>query len=166
MFQKYDGADMRYLQSAGAVATLCTLVLASPRAGAATVFDFEAYGDLDPVTSLIVGVDLSNAVAMVAGQSLNELDFPPRSGTTVVIDTGGPIAIDFAVPVVSVGAWFTYVTGLTLTAFDAAFNVLGTDLSQFGANGATAGDPGSTPNEWLGFVSSTDIRRVTISGSN
>jgi len=53
---------------------------------------------------------------------------------------------------------------LTFTAFDAALNVLGTDLSLFSSNLALSGEIGSLPNELLGIASLTDIFRVTITG--
>jgi hypothetical protein len=143
---------------------LVSLLAFLPLLAGATTIDFESYGDGDPVTDPFPGVALTNATALVAGASLNEFEFPPHSGNTVVFDDGGPIIIDFATPAGSVGAYFTYVTALTLSAFDAALNVIGTDLSLFGSNLALSGDPGSSPNEFLGITSLSGISRVTISG--
>jgi hypothetical protein len=155
---------MRGSQSrAGSV--LIALFLLLPVIARATAFDFESGGDGDPVTDLFPGVALTNATAIVAGASLNQLEFPPRSGNTVVFDDGGPMTIDFVKPVASVGAWLTYSSALTFTAYDSALNVIGTELSLFGSNLALSGEPGSSPNEFIGVASLTeDIYRVTISG--
>jgi hypothetical protein len=146
------------------VCALLLLWLSPCLAAAATMFDFEGYGDSDPVTALAPGVALTNAKAIVAGLSLSEQEFPPRSGTTVVFDDGGSISIDFTTPVVGVGGWFTYAAPLTFTAFDAALDVIGTELSLYSSNLALSGETGSVPNELLGIASSTDIFRVTITG--
>ncbi len=105
----------------------------------ASVITFEGLSDLDIVTNQYAGQNavFTNATAAVAppGGTLNEIDFPPTSGTTVVtneIDTDsdlipddlGSIEIKFAsFPVDSVSGYFTYAdylfTGdpLTVNAF-------------------------------------------------
>ncbi|HYN76834.1 MAG TPA: hypothetical protein VES73_03460 [Lamprocystis sp. (in: g-proteobacteria)] len=75
-----------------------------PSLATAATFDFESFGDGDPVTTLFPGLTLTNATAIVAGASLYQQEFPPRSGTAVLFDDGGPISIDFTTPITSVSA--------------------------------------------------------------
>src|SRR5205807_1050781 len=80
---------------------------------------------------------------------------------------GGPISIMFASPVGTFEGFFTYQTQLTLTAFDAGHNSLGSVLSAFSNNDALFGDPFSTPNERLQFISAAlGIGSVTIAGDS
>ena len=72
------------------------------------------------------GVHVNHGVILVAGISLNEINFPPHSGTGVMSDDGSPIYISFDAPVDNVSAYFAYASLLTLTAFDGGGNTLGT----------------------------------------
>ena len=47
---------------------------------------FEGLADLQPVDSFYSGVDFSNAVAHIAGLSLNDAELPPASGSTVALN--------------------------------------------------------------------------------
>jgi hypothetical protein len=63
-----------------------------------------------------------------------------------------------------VAGFFTYTLPLTLTAFDAASNIVATDVSDFASNLALSGDPGSAPNELLSVAFAGGIDRVLIAG--
>jgi hypothetical protein len=63
-----------------------------------------------------------------------------------------------------VGGFFNYASQLTLEAFDASNNLLGSVTSLFGANLAPSGDSGSGPNEFLQLNSASGISRVAITG--
>jgi hypothetical protein len=141
-------------------------VLSVPLAAAAApiVIDFESLTDSDSVTTQFPGLTFFNATVLTAGVSLNELEFPPRSGQNVVFDDGGALTIDFASPVSTVAGSFTYGEPLTLTAYDAAHNLLGSVGAGFFSNLALSGDSGSAPNEWLQFASSTAIASLVVSG--
>ncbi len=130
----------------------------------ATVINFDGLSDLDSVTTQFSGLTFSNTTVLTAGISLNEFEFPPRSGANVVFDDGGAIMIVFDVPQVSIGGFFTYLVPLTFTAFDAADLVVGADTSDFDSNLALSGDPGSAPNEFLGVAFAGGIRSITIEG--
>lgn len=137
----------------------------APASAAVVVVDFDALADATPLTNQLAGLSFSNASVLKAGQSLNEFEFPPRSGDGVVLDDGGAISISFSAPVSSVGAYFTYIAGLSMRAFDSASNVLGTVTSDFGSNALISGDGGSSPNELLEFISAgRAIARVEITG--
>jgi hypothetical protein len=140
-----------------------SLLSAVPNASAAPiVLDFEELASEEGVTTQFAGLTFSNAVVLTAGVSLNEFDFPPRSGVNVLSDSGGPIEIAFASPVLSFGAFFTYAAPLTLTAFDAGHNAIASVTSSFISNLAL--DPGSTPNEYLELIFASGIWALSISG--
>jgi hypothetical protein len=125
--------------------------------------DLESLTDGDALSNQIPGLSFTNATILTAGLSLNEIDFPPASGVNVAVDDGGPIRIDFLIPVLSFGAHFTYVSQLQLQAFDASNNLLGNVASAFFSNFATGGDPGSAPNELL-EAAFAGMAYVTITG--
>ena len=88
----------------------------------------------------------------------NDAGFPPHSGDVVVwsafdFDT----TITFAVPLVSVGIWYTSFDFLTLTAYDATNSLLG----------SVVGDPNTDGffgvSQFLG-ISAPGISSVVISG--
>ncbi len=128
------------------------------------VIDFEGLNDGDSVTTQYAGVTFSNAAVLTAGITLNELEFPPHSGSNVVFDSGGPMTIDFADPILSFGGYFTYAEALSLDAFDAGSNLVASASSAFGSNMALSGDPGSSPDEFLDVTFATGISSVTITG--
>lgn len=138
------------------------LWLSSP--AAATVIDFETLSDLDSVTTQFAGVTFSNTTAATAGITLNEFEFPPRSGVNVVFDDGGTMTIVFDGLQTTVGGFFNYGIGLTFTAFDAINSVIGADTSDFSSNLTLSGDSGSSPNEFLGVIFAGGIKKVTIEG--
>lgn len=144
------------------VAALCTL-LASPLAQA-TVINFEDRLDGDMVTNQYAGVTFQNALALTAGLSLNEFEFPPMSGVNVVFDDGGAILLNFLTPVVSVGGYFTYSTPLNFFAFDAFGIQVAAITSAFSTNMGLSGDAGSIPNEFLELTSVSGIASARISG--
>ena len=144
------------------IATVLWLGLGVAQA-APVVVDFDSFVDSDRLTTQVPGLVFSNTEVLEAGVSLNEIAFPPRSGTKVVSDLGGAITISFAAAMSSVGAYFTYGTRLVFSAYDADANLLGSDVSAFLRNEAVSGELGSVPNEFLGFAGS-EIRRVVIAG--
>lgn len=149
--------------SLNAAAFLCAATLASTNVSALSI-DFESLADGTAVTTQFAGVTFSNTTAFKAGFSLNEVEFPPHSGSVVVSDEGGPMTLLFSSPVTQVSAFFTYVAPLTLTAWDAFDLALGSVLSLFSTNAALSGDPGSAPNEFLELAFASGIAKLTVSG--
>ena len=134
-------------------------------AAGAIPISFEDRADAESITNQYDGVQFVNATALMAGLSLNELSFPPQSGSVAVFDDGGPLALLFSDPVSSFSAFFTYTTALTITAFDDASNLLATVTSAFSNNTADGGVAGSSPNELIALnLSSSAISRLMISG--
>jgi len=128
------------------------------------VLNFESLTDLESVTNQFPGLTFSNTTALVAGISLNEFDFPPRSGITVLFDDGGPINIVFSPLVLSFSAYFTYIVPLSLEAFDAADSSVALAQSLFSANDGFTGELGSSPNELLQVFHGGGLSRVVITG--
>ena len=107
-----------------------------------TVLDFDGFPDSTSLTTQYPGLTFSNATVITAGVSLNEFEFPPRSGTNVVFDDGGPMSISFANPVFSFGGYFTYGVPLGLQAFDATTALVASASSLFSNNMALSGMSG------------------------
>jgi len=128
------------------------------------MIDFDALPDSTPVTTQFSGFVFSNATVLSAGISLNEFEFPPRSGTNVVFDDGGPMSIQFSPLAIDFRGYFTYLTPIALQAFDPGNNVVASATSLFSSNLALSGDPGSLPNELLQVAYASGIARVTITG--
>jgi hypothetical protein len=128
------------------------------------VIDFEGLNDSTFLTTQYADVTFSNAIVLTAGISLNELDFPPRSGINVASDFGGPMSIAFATPVLDFLAYFTYALPVTIQAFDSAHDLLASAVSSFGNNTLSGGDPGSGPNELIEVSSSSGFSTVVITG--
>ena len=141
-------------------------VATAPASATVVTYDFEGLVDSTTIISQFSGLTFSNTIALKAGFSLNEIEFPPRSGDVVVSDDGGAINISFAAPVFSVGGYFTYGSALTLQAFDSSNNLLGVAVaSLFGSNLGLSGDTGSSSNELLSYADiGGAIARVTITG--
>ena len=117
------------------------------------------------VTTQFAGMTFTNATVVAAGFALNEFEFPPRSGNKIVYNDGGTMMVSFALPATSVAGYFTYNGRLTLTAFDAGGNQIGTVSSQFTNNLALSGGAGSQPNEFLSLSLAAGIARITIAGT-
>ena len=140
------------------------LVLVSARHVAASPITFEAFADGDALTNQIAGLTFANTNVLSAGVSLNETEYPPHSGSNVVVDAGGAITVAFATPVAAVSGFFTYGVPLLFSAFDSTNNLIGTAASSFNANTALSGDAGSSPNEFLELLSPLGIASIVILG--
>lgn len=142
----------------------CLMLMFRVSEAAVINVDFESFSDLEAITNQVAGMTFSNASVLSSGFSLNEAEFPPRSGFNVVVDDGGELTVDFALPVAAVGGYFTYLTQLTFSAYDSALNLVATDVSDFLSNLALSGDAGSSPNEFLGVSAVGGISRIVVSG--
>jgi opacity protein-like surface antigen len=123
------GVDMSNLLMFGrlaraAGAAVVSVALAQAAHAAPVTQNFESFSDSEVLTTQIAGWTFSNAQVLTVGLSLNELDFPPASGTNLLFENGQGMRIDFAAPVFSVAGFFTYLDGLSFQAFDAADNLI------------------------------------------
>ena len=134
-------------------------------ANAGFVITFEGLADGDVVTNQFSGQGVTfggQTIALQAGLSLNDFDFPPKSGVNVVSSDLGQITAVFGAPQASVGAFFTHASPVTITAFDAQNVVVGTGSSGVIDNTISSGN---APNEFIGTTSVTGITSVTITGA-
>ena len=141
---------------------LGTLVGASLAHSATVILDFEGLADATGLTNQYSGLLFGNAQIWTAGLTLNEFEFPPNSGDNVAADVGGPITITFASPVIGFAGFFTYSTALTIVAFDALNQSVGTANSAFGSNFVSSGNPS---NELLQVSFAGGISLLSITGS-
>lgn len=123
---------------------------------AATLIDFEGIGDFTPLTNQFAGVTFTNALILEAGISLNDIDFPPTSGTAVAFDNGGPLGLLFSTPVSDFSAFFTYSQALTINAYGTNMNLIGSTSSSGTSNRGLS--------EKISFQSSQAIKKIEIVG--
>jgi hypothetical protein len=123
--------------------------------------DFEGFLDNTALTNQYPGINFTNTAIWTAGLTLNELEFPPHSGGNVAVDTGGPVTITFAVPILSFSGYFTYSLALTIEAFDSLNQNVGTTNSAFSSNFVSSGN---APNELLQVSFAGGISSLTITG--
>lgn len=146
----------------------CLFILSCTSGAYAAVINFDQLGDGEVVTSQFAaqGVLFENAIALTAGISLNEFEFPPRSYQNVMSDFGGPLYINFSSPQSQVSGFFTYIVSLTMQAFDASDNLVGTASSSSSCvtNMAISGTLGCAPSELLSVQAVGLIYRLRVTG--
>jgi len=132
----------------------------------ASTITFEGFVDSTNLTNQVPGVVLANAIVLSAGNSLNEFEFPPRSGVNVISDSGSPLQIQFFSSQSAFTAYVTYLQPLAIQAFDAGSNLIGSIGTRAGctSNLALSGTPTCLPNELIQLTGVGAISRVTISG--
>jgi hypothetical protein len=140
----------------------CLLLGSSIASAGMMTIDFEGLGDGTVLGSQYPGVEFTNASVWTAGLTLNELEFPPHSGTNVAADVAGPVTILFDTPVLNVSAFFTYSNMVTLDAFDSLNQSVGTSTSAFSSNVVSSGN---APNEMLQLSFAGGISKVTLTGT-
>ena len=64
--------------------------------------------------ALDTGGEFTNATVLQSVASLNEAEYPPKSGTKVVCDIGGPMRVVFSQPIKSFTAYVTHTQAVTL----------------------------------------------------
>jgi hypothetical protein len=125
--------------------------------------DFEAYSDQEVLTTQISGMTFEGAMVLQSGAlggSLNEFDFPPRSGGNVLFASDGPLLIVFTEAMGSFSAYFTYSEQVTMLAYGADLQLLGSVSSLSSANFVSAGGIG---NELLTLAGLGPFSRVVFS---
>jgi len=112
-----------------------------PSKALAATIDFETLPDSSDVGAYyhaLYGLDFQSAIALTAGLSLNELDFPPHSGSIVVGDNvandGDPMILRFVNPVSSLSGYFAYGSQLTFSAYDHNGALIGTYVTPTSSN--------------------------------
>ena len=147
----------------------CGTLLFAILAGASAIpafaqsFTFDTFLDSTILTTQYGGATFANAIVLGTGVTLNEFEFPPHSGSNVLSDNGGPIAVSFTSPISSFSGYFTYSVPVTVQALGASNNVLASATSAYSDNEALSGASGSHADEMI-RVSSPGIYKVVITG--
>jgi hypothetical protein len=100
------------------------LVGLSPGSSSGAMVNFEAFGDSFTLTNEVPGLSVAGGTILTAGISLNEFDFPPRSGSNVLGALSGVLLLSFSGDPDQVSAYFTFAEMLHVTAFGAGGAVL------------------------------------------
>lgn len=147
------------------LAAALLLGLSFQAAGAATwAFDAEGAPDLSLVQP-VGPLSFENAQIFRSGLSLNEFEFPPRSGINVVVDDSSAIQVASTMAITEFSAYFTYLNPITISGFDDGGSLLGQVTSMYTNNTALSGDVGSVPNEFIKITfARTSAARLTIAG--
>jgi len=140
------------------------LLLAFSSYASSAVLTFEDLVDGTSVGTAYPGLTFQNAGILTSGLSLNESEFPPRSGGNVVFDDGGPIVVRFSSAASAVSLYITYSETITAIALDAKGAIADSAVSLYNNNLALSGDVSSHPNE-LFKLSAASIESVRIAGS-
>ncbi|MEO8368068.1 MAG: hypothetical protein ABI806_02555 [Candidatus Solibacter sp.] len=145
-----------------AVLVFCSLLgLSGTALAQSPVLDFESLPEGQAAGAAIAGVSFTNATVLQSAASLNEAEFPPRSGNKVVCDIGGPIKVTFNQPVKSFTAYITHSQTVTLKMVAPNGGV----ITQTTAAGDNRLGSGKTPNEAVQLTSDTGFTQVELSSA-
>ncbi len=100
----------------------------------ATLVTFEGLPDNLSLSNEISGLFFNGATALTAGVSLNEFDFPPKSGDNVAAALTGLLEITFVDLMDTVSGYFSYADSLTLSIYDANGGLLASAQSAGAGN--------------------------------
>lgn len=95
----------------------------------ATLITFEGLTDNLSLSNEIPGLTFNGATVQTAGISLNEFDFPPKSGDNVTIAFTNLLEITFADMMDTVSGYFTYADSLTFSIYDTNGGLLASSQS-------------------------------------
>lgn len=143
---------------------LILMLVLSALSASSAIVTFEGLADGATLGNQFANLAFTNATVATAGLTLNEFEFPSRSGTNVAFDSGGPVIIDFLTPALTFSGYFTYGAPLNVTAFDSGDQQVNSATSSFSNNQGLSGVAGSRPNEFLIVASAGGIARVLITG--
>ena len=138
-----------------------------PLTVSAVTLDFEDLSEATLVTDqyLSLGVSFDHAIILTAGVNLDDYDYPPLSGSNVLSDFGGPIAMTFSAPINSVSLHTTYGLPLTISIFGTDGTLVDELSTAFASNSSISGDSGSQPNELITYTYSSGIGAVVLTGA-
>ena len=97
--------------------------------GQAAVVDFESLPEGQSAGSQVPGLTFTNATVLQSAASLNEVEYPPHSGSKVVCDVGGPMVLTFNYPISSISGFFTHSKPITIQALSAGGGTIATTSS-------------------------------------
>lgn len=146
---------------------LFSLLFVVQIAGATTI-NFDTLTDLSSIFQQYQaqGVTFTNAIALEAGLSLNDLLFPPRSGNVAAAPTNTSITLTFNGTTNFVSGYFTYASAVALQAYDAANTLVGQTNTPGNCTDNTIGSACGSPNLLLSLNTATAFSRVVISSAD
>ncbi len=145
-----------------AVWVVCALLGLTVAAQAQTaVLDFEGLPEGQAAGTAISGVSFTNATVLQSAASLNETEYPPRSGNKVLCDIGGPMKVVFSQPVKSFTAYVTHAQTVTLKMLAGNGGV----VTSTTVSGDNRQGSGKTPNEAIQLTSDTGFTQVELSSA-
>lgn len=137
------------------------LALATVAMAQAPVLDFESLPEGQPAGTLISGVTFANATVLQSAASLNEAEYPPRSGNKVLCDIGGPMKVVFSQPLKSFTAYVTHAQTVTLKMVAPNGGV----VMQTTVTGDNRQGSGKSPNEPIQLTADFAFTQVEISSA-
>lgn len=109
---------MRYQSRLVLLSTFLFVCLFISVPAQATLVTFEGLSDNLSLSNEISGLTFNGATVLTAGLSLNEFDFPPKSGDNVAAALTNLLEVTFAGLMDTVGGYFTYADSLTFSIYD------------------------------------------------
>ena len=125
------------------------------------VLDFESLPEGQAAGSQIPGVTFTNATVLQSAASLNEAEYPPKSGIKVICDVGGPMRVVFSQPIKSFTAYVTHAQAVTLKLLAGNGGVVTTST----ASGDNRQGGAKKPNEAIQVSSEDAFTTVELSGA-
>lgn len=84
----------------------------------AAPIDFDNFNDSSTLSNELPGIAFSGGIVLTAGVGLNEFDYPPHSGSNVLLAYNGKLEIAFATPVEQFSGYFTHPETVTFSGFN------------------------------------------------
>ncbi len=100
----------------------------------ATLVTFEGLSDNVSLSNEVPGLTFSGATVLTAGVSLNEFDFPPKSGDNVVSALSGLLEITFLDLMDTVSGYFSYTNPLIFSIYNTGGDLLASTQSTGASN--------------------------------
>ncbi len=124
---------MRHLSRLTLLSTLLLVSFFITPPAQATLVTFEGLSDNLSLSNEVPGLIFNGATVLTAGISLNEFDFPPKSGDNVASALSGLLEITFSDLMDTVSGYFSYTSPLTLSIYNTGGDLLASTQSA-GAN--------------------------------
>lgn len=158
---RVDLVDLQKKSLAVSTVVLCLAMSVGTVHG--TVIDFESFEDSFVLTDQVAGLTVSGGTVLTAGVSLNEIDFPPKSGLNALAALSGRLTVAFAEPIKEFSAYFTFGEPLLFSLFDSSGDSSGSFESPIASNlGAFTLIDFSIPGVASVLIASQDSRAFTM----
>jgi hypothetical protein len=154
-------------------AIIVLVILRSASNAALVTIDFDGMSDGLSASGLYTsnGVTISSgsiAVSGLFGGSLNEMEFPPRSGEGVFLNDSDTTIFTFSTPIQLFDAYLTYNSAVAIHFYESSNNLLTSIFSGFQTNTGLSGEVGSAPNErfFTAGLANASRLEIVVSGAD